>query len=104
MLRVDAVEQGGRPGGGGAGGEHAPEQDGGVQAGGLAPLPRRGRRLGPDLRRRGRPCFATMGFVSDKPDNCLGPVPELLGVYNLGRGDKDDEAIQQFIAVPCGCS
>uniref|UniRef100_R7WFQ1 Uncharacterized protein n=1 Tax=Aegilops tauschii TaxID=37682 RepID=R7WFQ1_AEGTA len=52
MLRVDAVEQGGRPGGGGAGGEHAPEQDGGVQAGGLAPLPRRGRRLGPALRRR----------------------------------------------------
>uniref|UniRef100_A0A453QLG2 Uncharacterized protein n=1 Tax=Aegilops tauschii subsp. strangulata TaxID=200361 RepID=A0A453QLG2_AEGTS len=26
---------------------------------------------------------------------------ELLGIYNLGRGDKDDEAIQQFIAVVC---
>ena len=38
---------------------------------------------------------------SSPTDNCLGPVPELLGVYNLGRGDKDDEAIQQFIAVVC---
>ena len=48
MLRVDAVEQGGWPGSS-AGGEHASEQDGEVQAGGLAPLPRRDRRLGAAL-------------------------------------------------------
>lgn len=39
MLRVDATKQGGWPGCS-AGGEHAPEQDGLVQAGGLAPVSR----------------------------------------------------------------
>lgn len=49
MLRVDAGEQGGRRGGG-AGGEHAPRQDGEVQASGLAAPPRRRRRLCSALR------------------------------------------------------